>query len=154
MSGLLPFEEACRQLGEFAARAPSQCYERIIHKARRCALCREEMAVGSVAWTSTRPFQGGRKHFTDYVCRECPEPHVPCVRVSPERLAAFWRRRAYQFAKSGRAGRPAVLLSFDDLCLLSSLRAAGLGELRAAREFHAATGRKVSPRTLARFGRD
>jgi hypothetical protein len=147
-------ENAARILGEFAARCPARCVERIAHKPRRCALCREEIAVGSVVWTSTRSFQGGRKWWTDVVCRECPEPMEPARRVTPEQVAKFWRRRAFQFERTGRRGRPAVRLGFDDLCILADLRAAGFGETRTAREFHARTGRRISARTLARFGRD
>jgi len=140
---------AVATLATFAARCPGRVREVLVSKPRTCALCRAEWPAGTVFWTSTRPFKGGRRWWTDYVCPLCPTPYEPAVKVSADRL----QRWLVAHAPRGR-GRPTVSLTSSERALVVELRAAGLGELRLAREFRARTGRKVAARTLARFGRD
>jgi hypothetical protein len=142
------FTNVVATLSAYAARCPGRVREVLTTKPRTCALCRAEFPAGTVFWTSTRPFKGGRRWWTDYVCPLCPEPYPPAVKVSAERL----HRWTVAHAKRGR-GRPAVTLTGSERALVVELRASGLGELRLAREFRARTGRKVAARTLARFTR-
>jgi hypothetical protein len=141
-------EDILRLLAMYAARCPGRVREVLAAKPHRCAACRGEFPAGTVFWTSTRPFKGGRRWWTDYVCPFCPTPYPPASTVSRVRLLRAIERNAPR----GR-GRPAVRLAESERAIVAELRAAGLGEIRVAREFLARTGRRVSARCLARFGR-
>lgn len=127
---------------------PETVREALTRSEHACEVCGAKMPAGSVMWFGKSSAKAGRVWFTVYVCCFCPTPMEPVSTVPRSRVERWMELHV----KRGR-GRPAVELTEPERALVVEFRASGLGELRVARAFRETTGRKVSARTLARFGR-